>query len=120
MRHAQSESNTTPHLIGGRQNSVLLTELGERQAIERGRAMKHQLIKPNIVAVSPAVRAQQTARLALGEMNYHGKVYIDPDLQELSQGEFEGQVRLHLLLQRQRILSSAYLYSFTLNLFGRF
>ena len=93
MRHAQSESNTTPHLIGGRQNSVPLTELGERQAIERGRAMKHQLIKPNIVAISPAVRAQQTARLALGEMNYHGKVYIDPDLQELSQGEFEGQVR---------------------------
>ena len=93
MRHAQSEFNTTPHLIGGRQNSVPLTELGERQAIERGRAMRHQLIKPNIVAVSPAVRAQQTASLALGEMNYHGKVYIDPDLQKLSQGKFEGQVR---------------------------
>ena len=93
MRHAQSESNTTPHLIGGRHNSVPLTELGERQAIERGRAMKHQLIKPNIVAVSSALRAQQTARLALGEMKYHGKVYIDPNLQELSQGEFEGRVR---------------------------
>ncbi len=92
-RHAQSESTTPPHLIGGRQNDVPLTAFGEEQAVARGQAMKRQLIKPNIVAVSPALRTRDTARLTLGEMKYRGKVYIDPDLQELSQGEFEGQVR---------------------------
>lgn len=93
MRHAESQSNLRPDLIGGRQNTVPLTPLGEQQAIERGRAMKRQLIRPNIVAVSPAVRARESARLALGEMNYRGKVYIEPDLQELFQGEAEGQPR---------------------------
>lgn len=93
MRHAESASNTTPHLIGGRQNGVPLTAFGEEQAVARGQAMKRQLIKPNIVAVSPALRTRDTARLTLGEMQYRGKVYIDPDLQELSQGEAEGQPR---------------------------
>lgn len=93
MRHAESASNLSPHLLGGRQNSVGLTELGEQQAVERGRAMKRQLIRPNIVAVSPAVRARETARLALGAMDYRGAVHIDPDLQEVSQGKFEGLPR---------------------------
>ncbi len=90
MRHAESASNLSPHLIGGRQNHVGITDWGEQQAVERGRAMKRQLIKPNIVAVSPAVRARETARLALSAMDYRGAVHIDPDLQEVSQGEFEG------------------------------
>lgn len=93
LRHAESTSNLRPETIGGRQNGVPLTPLGEEQAIARGQSMKRQLIKPNIVAVSPAVRTRETARLALGEMDYRGKVYIEPNLQELSQGEAEGRLR---------------------------
>lgn len=96
LRHAESTSNLRPETIGGRQNSVPLTPLGEEQARARGQAMKRQLMKPNIVAVSPAVRTRETARLALGEMDYHGKVYIEPDLQELSQGEAEGRLRTEM------------------------
>ncbi len=91
MRHGESLANLNKDLIGGRQNDVTLSGLGEQQSIERGQAMRRQLIKPNAVAVSPAVRTQQTARLALGAMDYHGTVYTDPNLQELSQGDYEGQ-----------------------------
>lgn len=91
--HGQSSTNTTPERIGGRGNWAPLTELSNEQAAKAGDYMARLLIRPSIVAVSPAERTVQTAAAALKSMNYHGKVYLEPMAQELSQGAAEGLLR---------------------------
>lgn len=73
IRHAESEMNTTPHLIGGRSLETPLTKLGKAQAKALGEylttaevtgcplyGMKYKL-EPDLFACSTAERALQTA-----------------------------------------------------------
>ncbi len=94
LRHGQSQANLHPELIGGRTSETPLSELGANQAKRAGAYMARMLIRPSLVAVSPAVRTMDTAAYALHQMNYRGRVVIDPAFQELSQGVFEGQPRI--------------------------
>ena len=94
LRHGQSQANLHPELIGGRTPETPLSELGVNQAKHAGVYMARMLIRPSLVAVSPAVRTMDTAAYALRQMNYRGRVVIDPAFQELSQGVFEGQSRI--------------------------
>ncbi len=93
LRHGESHANLQRDLIGGRTNETPLSPLGVEQARRAGAYMRRMLIRPSVAAVSPAVRTLHTAQLALREMEYRGKVTIDPMLQELSQGTSEGMPR---------------------------
>lgn len=90
IRHAESVMNTRPHLIGGRSNETPLSALGQRQA----EALRDHLAARGAVYdacyASPAVRARETALIALGSA---ARITIAPQIQELSQGEWEGQPR---------------------------
>lgn len=95
IRHAESEMNTTPHIIGGRSNYTPLTPLGHQQAEACGLALQKLRITPDVVYSSPAVRTQQTAATVIDILQYHSKPIIASELQELDQGRWEGKLRAH-------------------------
>ncbi|NCU37488.1 histidine phosphatase family protein [Candidatus Saccharibacteria bacterium] len=101
LRHGQSQANTHPERIGGRTPHALLTADGEQQAQRAGEYMKYNQMKPSYAVVSPALRTLRTASLALGELDYHGKVKITSAVHEVSQGEVEGQLREHVYTQKK-------------------
>ena len=86
-------ANLRPDLIGGRTNETALSPLGEEQARAVGRYVHRILLRPLIAVSSPAVRTRRTLRLALREANSALPIYLNDDLQELSQGVAEGQPR---------------------------
>ncbi|HUC90387.1 MAG TPA: histidine phosphatase family protein [Patescibacteria group bacterium] len=92
-RHAQSRLNTSPNIIGGRSNETPLTPLGVRQAKQLGRFMICQNIRPLRIHSSPAVRTRQTAQYSLDIAGFGMEPIIDDDLQEMSQGIYEGLER---------------------------
>lgn len=94
LRHAESQMNTRPDIIGGRGEETPLTELGERQAPALGAYMLRRNIIPAEVYRSPTVRTKMTARLALDAMDlHHIEPIVDEALHEMSQGDWVGLVR---------------------------
>lgn len=93
IRHAESEMNTNPHIIGGRSNHTPLTELGVVQAKMLGKHLLEEGITPDSVYSSPAVRTLTTARYCLEAMGVNQLIFVDNDIQELGQGVSEGQPR---------------------------
>jgi broad specificity phosphatase PhoE len=93
IRHAESEMNLKPELICGRSNESKLTPKGIKQAALLGRSMLRQAIIPNMVYASPAMRTMQTATVALTEMGLRTHPKTSDQLQELSQGDWEGTNR---------------------------
>jgi broad specificity phosphatase PhoE len=93
IRHAESEMNTQRQFIGGRSNHTPLTDRGINQARALGQFLKAEGIEPTHVFASPAVRTLQTAQFALREMGIEIEPVIHDDLQELSQGSWEGRDR---------------------------
>ncbi|MEO7905312.1 MAG: histidine phosphatase family protein [Candidatus Saccharimonadales bacterium] len=94
IRHAESQMNTNPHLIGGRSNESPLTPRGVTQARLLGRYLREMDIIPSRIFSSPAVRTLETARHALGEMGLTGEPVIDDELQEMTQGDYVGRPRI--------------------------
>ncbi|WP_112322866.1 histidine phosphatase family protein [Oceanibium sediminis] len=109
LRHGQTDWNRTGRLQG-RKNSDL-TETGRAQALEQGRALAR--LRPGLgvhrVFCSPLGRAQETARLALGDE----AVTTDPRLAEVACGRWEGTTQADRLL-RDPTLASAYEEDFDL------
>lgn len=93
VRHAESQANTRPDIIGGRANHVELTERGVEQAKRVGRYLGQIGAAPQLVYRSPAVRTMQTAEHALVAADIHADIYIHDGLQEMAQGIFEGRDR---------------------------
>lgn len=93
IRHAETVMNTNPHLVGGRSNETLLTVKGIQQAKRLGRALLARQIIPDQVFVSPAVRTIDTARYSLAEMGLDIEPSVQDQIQELSQGAWEGHPR---------------------------
>lgn len=93
IRHAESEMNTNPHLIGGRSNHTPLTVLGIMQAKNLGKHLLAEDILPDSVYSSPALRTLSTARYCLQSMGINQPITIDDRLQELGQGVSEGKPR---------------------------
>ena len=93
VRHCESETNRTRHLIGGRSNHSPATERGKRQAALLGAYFRKSNYLPDVVFSSGAVRADTTAAISLSEAGLPRTIHIDERLQELSAGIYEGQPR---------------------------
>lgn len=93
LRHGESDYNTTPHVIGGRSNHIKLTAGGEAQANALGERLKDESVRFDKVYTSPAIRAMRTAEIACNALGHTGNIIIRDELQELSQGEWEGKSR---------------------------
>lgn len=89
MRLLLVRHGITQHNIEGRytgQTDAPLTELGERQAAAVGKYLVHE--KLDVILSSDLQRARNTARAIA---HYHNlPVLEDPDLREISMGEWEG------------------------------
>ncbi len=99
IRHAESELNaaaTDPGwvpIIGGRQNELELSELGEVQADILGQYANQEEIRPTRLFHSPAERSRRTCELSSRVMGLTVVAGVDDRLQELDQGEWTNQSR---------------------------
>ncbi len=94
IRHAESEMNQNPHLIGGRSPRTPLSPLGIEQAMKLGKYFHKHDITFNAIYSSTAVRAIGTARLVLKEFNVpEDNVTTTDQLVEIGQGDWEGKLR---------------------------
>jgi broad specificity phosphatase PhoE len=93
IRHPESVINADPTLVGGRSNHVAVTERGMRQAQLFARAFASEYPSIDVVYSSPAVRTKTLAEAYLEEIGRPGEYIIEPDIQEMTHGPAEGQLR---------------------------
>lgn len=93
VRHGEAVTNITPDRIGGQSTAAPLTEKGRYQASLLGDYLSNSEIIPDAVFSSGAVRADATAAIALARAGVHHPVTTDERLLEMSQGDFEGELR---------------------------
>jgi probable phosphoglycerate mutase len=94
IRHAESEMNLKPYLVGGRSNHALLTPRGVEQAVLLGKRLRKEGIHFDKVYSSPAVRAVETARGVCREIGFSlDDIVLCDALMELDQGKWQGAVR---------------------------
>lgn len=91
-RHAEATKNLNEHLVAGRSHTSRLTSRGRAQGEELGDFIDAER-EFDAVCSSIAVRAVQTTTLALKRANIELPVHPEPDLQEISQGMWEGKDR---------------------------
>lgn len=104
IRHAESEMNLRPELIGGRSNQSKVTDNGQAQAVALGESLKNQRLTFDAAYSSPAIRALLTAEYSLDYAGDSLKIKIDSRLQELSQGDWEGISR-EQIYRRHNVLT---------------
>lgn len=68
-----------------------LVELGRQQAMAVGKALLDSAITPSMVFSSPAVRAMETARIALTACRAAVPIRIEPQLHEQDVGRWAGR-----------------------------
>jgi len=93
IRHAESESNIDQDRVIGRSNWIKLTPHGIDQARALGDRFRKEGIVFDAIYSSPAVRARKTARHCFessGRLLH--PIELDFELQEISQGDFEGRL----------------------------
>jgi len=109
IRHAQSQANTNPDIIVGRQAESPLTELGEQQA----QLLRHRLeeISDPYIYTSNLIRSQATTTLAIAP-DLHHKIKIIPQLQEFTNGDWDGKSRKEIYTPQQlnQINTAGYLF----------
>ena len=94
IRHAESMGNVNHHLIGGRSNHYPLSERGENQAHLLGKRLKSENFSINHAFSSIALRAHHTGKIVCSYIDYpEAEIELSEELQELSQGDWEGKVR---------------------------
>lgn len=94
IRHAESEANLIGSIICGQNIQSALSPKGNQQAILLGKRLKYQKTKFDYFFSSTAVRAQQTAEIALKIIGIDlSKLITTSTLLEQSQGMWEGQDR---------------------------
>lgn len=110
IRHAQSQANTKPHIIAGKQPNTPLTPLGQEQALKLRKTLQ-SYPTPNIFT-SDLLRARETARIAVGEQKYQNAVLV-PELQEFTNGDWDGASRkkIHTIEQLGKINTAGYLFT---------
>lgn len=114
IRHAQSEGNVRPELVGGQSTHYPLTALGEAQArLVAARYAKEGLAENYKVFSSTALRARQTAAVFCAEFGIESELVLEPALLELSQGDWTGLVRadVYTPLALQQIKADAWHFS---------
>ncbi|MEM7372230.1 MAG: histidine phosphatase family protein [Bacteroidota bacterium] len=111
IRHAESMGNVNHHLIGGQSNHYPLTERGETQAHQLGKRLQQEGLHFDYVHASIAVRAQQTCQISCGHIGFDfAQVQHTDQIVELSQGEWEGQVRKDIYTpeRKEEIVTNSY------------
>lgn len=111
VRHAESTGNVNHHLVGGRSNHFPLTERGRQQAHALGKRFHAEDIQFDKVHASIALRAQETAQISTSYLSFPSKEIILSDrIVEISQGEWEGQVRKEVYNEemRKKLLADNY------------
>ncbi len=103
VRHGESAGNVARDLaeeqqleridIADRDMDVPLSGLGERQAAALGRWTARQDDRPTVAWVSPYVRAQETARIALQAAGLDLPLRVDERLREREFGVLDGLTR---------------------------
>ncbi len=94
VRHAESELNVDRRYVGGRSSWCELTERGREQAQALGREWVSGQEDFGLIAVSTAVRAQQTARLAFEAAGVPlSRLEFWRELEETRYGDWEGAPR---------------------------
>lgn len=95
IRHAESEGNLKPNYVGGQSEHYNLSEKGIKQAQLLGKRFKFKGLGENYeICVSPALRTIQTATHFCNELGINTNCFqISPEVLELSQGDWTGQLR---------------------------
>ena len=94
VRHGECEMNLeVADKVGGRASASPLTAKGEAQASKLGRWLRSRGVRFDRVVASTAVRATRTAELMLAELENPPQLELEASLEEMSQGEWEGQPR---------------------------
>ena len=92
LRHGQTEWNAEGRIQGHRES--VLTALGRRQAAAQGRILKRAGLPAGTrFHCSTAIRARQTARIALAGIAGAEALRLDPRLREIGLGACEGLLR---------------------------
>lgn len=112
IRHAESERNRQPHLIGGQAPDTPLTELGLKQARALAQRFAQEGKIFRRIYSSPYVRTMQTTREIV---TYYPElsVRVAPELVEFSQGEWEDRVREEVYTDDVRYRMAAKTVDFT-------
>ena len=94
VRHGECEMNLeVADKVGGRASASPLTAKGEAQASKLGRWLRSRGVRFDRVVASTAVRAKCTAERMLAEMDDPPQLELDSNLEEMTQGDWEGQPR---------------------------
>ena len=94
VRHGECEMNLeVADKVGGRASASPLTAKGEAQASKLGRWLRSRGVRFDRVVASTAVRTTRTAELMLAEMDDPPQLELDSNLEEMTQGDWEGQPR---------------------------
>ncbi len=95
VRHCQTESNTRPEFIGGRDHDTPPTPLGTQQAARLGAFLRATDQQFDAVFSSGAVRTDHTGEITLkaAGLSLTHSIQVDERLHELSQGDYEGRLR---------------------------
>ena len=99
IRHGESNMNVQPGLVCGRSNAVPLTEKGRAEAAACGQRLAR--LYPDgfdEIYASTAVRAKETATIALGQMGkapeaVEADLGLQPEVLEICMGSWTGQDR---------------------------
>lgn len=103
IRHAESEGNVNHHIIGGQSNHLPLTSRGKEQADRLGQRLLTEKLAFVQVHSSIAVRAIETARIAMAHVGVTpAAIQQTAALVEVSQGEWEGQLRADIYTPERR------------------
>ncbi|MGA1047686.1 MAG: histidine phosphatase family protein [Minisyncoccia bacterium] len=110
IRHAESQANTTPDIIVGRQAESQLTQLGKEQAQLLGQRLQN-ILNPYIYS-SDLIRSIQTANIAIPEA-LQNTIKIIPELQEFTNGDWDGKKRQDIYTDEQlkKINTAGYLFT---------
>ncbi|MDW3646991.1 MAG: histidine phosphatase family protein [Bacteroidia bacterium] len=113
VRHAESVGNVNHHLVGGRSNHFPLTERGRKQAHSLGKRFHGEARHFDEVYASVALRAQETAQISTSYLSIpQKKIILTDDIVEISQGDWEGQVRKEVYNEEMRAKLLADNYNF--------
>jgi probable phosphoglycerate mutase len=95
IRHAESMMNAHhAHLIGGRSSASPLSPLGVRQSEALAQRLRDEDVHFDAMHTSTALRTLQTATPVAHALHYPlDEIVRSQDLEELSQGEWEGVPR---------------------------
>jgi len=94
LRHGETDWNAARRIQG--QLESRLTDLGRAQASDQGRIVAPILDGGPDILVSPLLRADETARIALGAHPFR----TDPELMEIHAGDWQGRYYDDLLAER--------------------